>query len=168
MAESGELRAYPQRLHHEIPSWVRVGSVFHVRLRVAGNNVRPLTQPDIAPVLLGFVRHYHDHGRWHCLLFLLMPDHAHAFLAFPREGHMSRVVGAWKHYATHTLGIRWQANYFDHRIRHASGLEEKHAYILRNPVVKGLCLREVDGAWVWSPPTSGENPRGARVPPADS
>jgi putative transposase len=152
MVDSGESHAYPRRLHHTVPSWVKTGSYFHIRLRVASDNPLPLTQWENARGLLDSVRNYHERGRWHCLLFLLMPDHAHALLAFPREAYMSRVIGEWKHYAVRQVKIRWQANYFDHRIRDSRNLEEKHAYILRNPVVRGLCSREADWPWVLTPP----------------
>jgi putative transposase len=68
---------------------------------------------------------------------------------------MSRVVGEWKHYTSRVAGIKWQANFFDHRIRSRFGLAEKNAYILRNPVVKGLCAAESDWPWVWRPPANG-------------
>lgn len=82
---------------------------------------------------------------------MLMPDHVHALLAFPVESRMSRVIGEWKHYASRQWSICWQANYFDHRIRDGHSLAEKYRYILRNPVVKGLCQREEDWPWVWQP-----------------
>jgi putative transposase len=151
MAESGELRAYPQRLCHAVPDWVGAGSYFHIRLRTARENRTLLTQPEIALKLLESVRHYHDRGRWHSLVFLLMPDHAHALIAFPLESRMSRVVGEWKHYTSRAAGIKWQTNFFDHRIRNRFGLAEKYAYILRNPLVKGLCATESDWRWVWMP-----------------
>jgi len=87
-----------------------------------------------------------------------MPDHVHARLAFPHDERMSRTVGEWKHYVGKVADTRWQANYFDHRIRNESGLAEKYAYILRNPVVKGLCNREVDWPWAWTPSAGGCKP----------
>ena len=81
-----------------------------------------------------------------------MPDHTHAILAFPSDVCMSRVIGEWKHYMEKVAGIDWQANLFDHRIRDRAGLTEKYAYILRNPVVKGLCKREEHWPWVWMSP----------------
>lgn len=65
---------------------------------------------------------------------------------------MSRVIGEWKHYVGKEAGIKWQTNYFDHRIRDDRGLAEKYAYVLRNPVVRGLCRQEVDWPWVWTRP----------------
>ena len=143
MAESGEEKAYPERLHHAVPAWVESGACFHIRLRAAPGHCasRPLAAPEIAHGLLGAARFYHERQRWHCRLFLLMPDHIHALLAFPMESRMSRVVGEWKHYASRQWNIGWQENFFDHRIRNAHELAEKYAYIRRNPVVKGLCSR---------------------------
>lgn len=151
MAEPDEPPEFPQRLHHVVPAWVKAGSCFHIRLRVDPAFVQPLTRPEVAHGLLAAARFYHERQRWHCCLFLLMPDHIHALLIFPAESHMGRVIGEWKHYATRQWGIDWQANYFDHRIRNARELAEKYAYILRNPVVKGLCQREEDWPWVWQP-----------------
>lgn len=63
---------------------------------------------------------------------------------------MSRVVGEWKRYTTQVGKIRWQKNYFDHRIRNPRELQEKFAYVLRNPGVKGLCPRTEDWPWCWA------------------
>ena len=62
---------------------------------------------------------------------------------------MSRILGEWKRYTAQNPGIQWQANYFDHRIRSDPSLAEKHAYILNNPVVRGLCVRQGDWPWSW-------------------
>lgn len=152
MPESAELRAFPRRLHHAVPVWAGPGSYFHIRIRTARTNSRALIHSEVGPVLLDGVRNYHERGRWHALLFLLMPDHIHAILAFPAERHMSRVIGEWKHYVGKVTGTDWQVNYFDHRIRDRANLVKKYAYILRNPVVKGLCEREEDWPWVWKLP----------------
>ena len=165
MAESGEQHAYPRRLHHAVPTWVDGGAYFHIRIRVAQNNPRPLVYPEVAMTLLTAVQNYHERGRWQAALFLVMPDHTHALLAFPYDRSMSRITGEWKHYLERTARIKWQGNFFDHRIRNHSELLEKYFYILKNPVVKGLCSHESEWPWVWTPPAGEQNPRGARVPP---
>ena len=38
---------------------------------------------------------------------------------------MSQIVGDWKRWQTKHHGIRWQENFFDHRIRDDEQLEEK-------------------------------------------
>jgi putative transposase len=151
MAVPAEHGPFPQRLYHSVPPWVNAGSFFHIRIRAAQDNPRPLTEPKVAQALLDSVQHYHVGQRWQCLVFLLMPDHSHALLAFPMGTAMSHVIGDWKRYAATKLGLIWQVNYFDHRIRDDHGLTEKHAYILKNPVVKGLCSHESEWPWVWRP-----------------
>ena len=149
MADSGELRAYPERLHHETPGWVKTGSLFHVRLRTASDQVLPLTKPELAMQLLAAAQNYHGRELWHCALLLLMPDHIHALLAFPADTSMAKTIGAWKRYATRELGVKWQANFFDHRIRNEVERAETWAYILRNPLAKNLCAQESEWPWVW-------------------
>jgi REP element-mobilizing transposase RayT len=131
----------------------RHGAVFHIRLRVAPDNPVTLTHPETARQLLAAARHYHEKLRWSCTLFLLMPDHIHALLEFPADASMSRVVSDWKRYTAQKPGVRWQVNYFDHRIRQHAELADKYAYILCNPAVKGLCSEDSPWPWLWRPAT---------------
>jgi putative transposase len=140
---------YPQRLHHATPGWVKDGALFHVRLRVAPDQKLELTAKELSPRLLKAAADYHAAGRWWCELFLLMPDHVHALLAFPPEPGMSVVVRNWKRGAARLQGVRWQDNFFDHRIRAKAEAQEKWLYIRQNPVVKGLCLRADDWLHRW-------------------
>jgi putative transposase len=151
MADSGEMLAYPQRLHHEPPGWAKRGSLFHVRLRVASEQVVPLTEPKLATRLLSAARNYHERGLWHCALLVIMTDHVHALLAFPIDASMRKTVGAWKRYAAREFGVSWQLNFFDHRIRNEAERLESWSYIARNPVAKKLCEYEHDWPWVWKP-----------------
>jgi len=60
---------------------------------------------------------------------------------------MSRVLGEWKRYQTKNIGIIWQENFFDHRLRNAAEANLKYDYIRRNPVVKNLCTNADDWPW---------------------
>lgn len=139
---------YPRRLHHVGPK-TKSGLVYHIRFRAAVDTSQPLTASSLAAPLLEAFQFYHLHGRWDCRVALLMPDHVHALISFPVSESISATIGAWKSYTTRRLGVRWQPNYFDHRIRGQHNLQPKGAYLLRNPVVKGLCAREADWPWVW-------------------
>ena len=141
---------YPLRLHHKTPGWVDDGSLFHIRIRVADEQSVPVTDPAISSKLLASARDYHGSGRWWCELFLLMPDHLHAIIAFPREPGMPVVIRNWKRAAARLQSVRWQENFFDHRLRHLGEGREKWLYIRRNPVVKGLCPVEEDWPYWWS------------------
>jgi len=86
---------------------------------------------------------------------LLMPDHWHALLSFPLESKMTAIVGRWKAWHTRQLGILWQDNFFDHRIRSPRELQLKAEYSRQNPVMKGLCQNAADWPWVINSSTLG-------------
>jgi len=148
MAESKDST---RRLHHTVPPWVPDGSTYHIRIRLERGAVPPLTESSIATALLRSAARYHVQGSWFCHLLVLMPDHLHALLCFPRGSAIITVVGRWKGWQKRTLRVDWQKNFFDHRIRHDHEFEEKAHYIRRNPVAAGLCATPDDWPWVLDP-----------------
>jgi REP element-mobilizing transposase RayT len=103
-----------------------------------------LTLTQTAMALLDAARFYHDQRKWHIALWLLMPDHFHAILGFPRDVVMADLFKHWKRYTARQLGIDWQDGFFDHRLRNAQEENAKHHYIRHNPVRKNLCERPED------------------------
>ena len=144
-------KRYPDKLHHTVPSWVEPGSLFHIRIRRSPSSTCDLTAPQIGPTLLDSVRLYHDRQTWYARLFLLLPDHLHAILAFPHDKSMSAVMGAWKGYHKKNSGIDWQKGYFDHRLRNHAQVALKAQYIRMNPVEARLCADSGDWPWVIEP-----------------
>ena len=63
---------------------------------------------------------------------------------------MADVIGDWKRHQVTRLRVRWQSNFFDHRIRSDGEHQEKAAYIRRNPVARGLCQSQSEWPWVFS------------------
>jgi REP-associated tyrosine transposase len=143
-----EYRGFPSRLQHGVPPWVEEGAPFHIRLRLDPlTEQRQLTDAALAPHLIDSANLYEAGHRWHIVVFMLMPDHLHAILSFARGKSISDVVSDWKRYQTMRHGVRWQQNFFDHRLRddeRREQLEEKLNYIRRNPVAAGLCARPED------------------------
>ena len=80
---------------------------------------------------------------------LLMPDHLHGLAAFPTDKPMAAVVSEWKKYIARTVGIQWQRDFFDHRLRHDESRWEKEDYIWLNPVRAGLVKCREDWPYVW-------------------
>ena len=144
------VKEYPLRLHHNTPGWVKDGSIFHIRIRTDASQTVPLTVPALASDLLKSAKFYQAAGKWWCELFLLMPDHLHALLAFPPELGMAVTIREWKRGAARLQGVKWQMNFFDHRIRNAKLGKEAWDYIRRNPVVKGLSRDEDSWPYWWS------------------
>jgi len=110
-----------------------------------------LTSPEIALKLLESARIYHEQLKWYLHLFLLMPDHVHAILSFPRDSSMGRTIGGWKRYHSKATLVSWQDNFFDHRLRNDDERVSKAGYIRMNPVTAGHCARPEDWEWVVGP-----------------
>ena len=150
-----------RRLPHEIPQWVAESSVFFITITCETRSTNQLCLPDVGEAILAAATHNHQNHIWHCRLMLLMPDHLHAIISFPREPGLKTVISNWKKFLARTRKIHWQRDFFDHRLRDHHEELEKTNYILMNPVRKGLCVHAEDWPWVYStndfdPPISGQ------------
>ena len=155
MARMNVYRGFPERLHHRVPYWVEPGALFHIRIGLdRERQQRTLIEPSLAPALLDSAMSYEGNMRWHITLFLLMPDHVHAVLSFPRDKSMSEVIRDWKRFHSRTYRVMWQQGYFDHRLRpdeRGAQFSAKLNYIRQNPVAAGFCARAEDWPWLIDP-----------------
>ncbi len=54
---------------------------------------------------------------------------------------MSKTMRDWKRAAARLHGVKWQSNFFDHRMRSEKEVDEAWMYFGNNPVVKGLVAK---------------------------
>ena len=145
------MRFVPRKhLPHDVPPWVKTGSLFFITIHCATRDRPQLTTPTAGPLLLESVRHYHATQRWFARLFLLMPDHAHALLAFPSDESMRMVTADWKRYTARHADIKWHRDFFDHRVRPGENEQLKTDYIRANPLRRQLVSRLEDWPWIFS------------------
>jgi putative transposase len=148
-------RGFPERLHHSVPHWVEIGALFHIRIRLDRDKPQtPLTDPPLAQAILDSAKFYETNMRWHITLFLLMPDHVHAVLSFPRDKSMSEIIRDWKRFHRRANHVVWQEGYFDHRLRadeRGTQVSAKLNYIRQNPVAAGLSAKAEDWPWIIDP-----------------
>ena len=127
------------------------GSSFFITIKCVPRGENQLCSAGIGADVLAAMAFNHEKHLWHCRLCLLMPDHLHAIIAFPREPGMKTLVKNWKKYVAGKFRVKWQRDFFDHRLRDHHQLQEKTEYILMNPVRKGLCERIEDWIWIYRP-----------------
>ena len=150
----------PQRksLPHDVPLWVdphREIYFITVNCRERGHN--QLALPEISARLFETVRHRQEKFLWWPHVFLLMPDHLHALISFPPSGQpLQTVVSQWKEWTAKAVGIGWQRDFFEHRLRHDESRRQKADYILENPVRKKLVPRPE--AWPFVYFATGQRP----------
>ncbi len=158
----------PQRkiLPHGIPSWIDAGAVFFLTVccKVKGKN--QLCCGEIADVIFEAVDFRQRMHRWYVHLLLLMPDHRHCLVSFPVQEDMRKSVAGFKEAVAKRVGVAWQRDFFDHRLRSEESFDEKAHYIRMNPVRKGLVAKPDDWPWGWQlHPTNGA-PGGHALPSA--
>ena len=143
----------PQRkiLPRETPDWVTSGDIFFITVCSSQRGANSIAHPVTAAAIFAATEHYQLHLRWHVRLQLLMPDHVHMLVSFPRAESMRNTVAAWKHFLAKQHGIEWQRDFFDHRLRSHESLDEKAHYIRQNPVRAGLVVDAVTWPYVWEP-----------------
>ena len=150
---------YPERkkLDHRGPLTVcTTDAVYFITIAAVGRGTTELV--DRADVILSAARFYQATRRWFLHLFLIMPDHIHMLVHVPPERTLADVIGHWKSYLTTQHGIRFQANFFDTRIRDQEHFAEKWDYICKNPMAKGLAAtpREWPHSVAFDPATGQE------------
>ena len=138
-----------KRLSHEMPQWVAEGSFFLITINCEPRGPNHLCRAGVGDTVLQAAAHYHDRLVWHCRLLLLMPDHLHAIIAFPRDPGLKTIVSNWKKFLGRNHGVSWQRDFTDHRLRDHHQEAEKISYVFMNPVRKGLCERAEDWQWVY-------------------
>ena len=82
-------------------------------------------------------------------LCVLMPDHLHALITFPGETVMRKTIADWKRFLATQLGINWQRDFFDHRLRREESFDDKAAYLRANPVRAGLVKHSDHWDYFW-------------------
>ena len=100
-----------------------------------------------------------------CSGFVIMPDHVHAIVWFPKPNQLSGLMNKWKdqssaaikklfavEFPTYWATIDpddpvWQPKYYPFNVFTRRKLDEKADYMHKNPVDKGLAQRAVDYRW---------------------
>jgi len=136
------------------PELYRVANcVYFITVR-AYHNLSPFVRDDLNQIVLDVLREEGERQNCAVFTFCLMPDHLH-FLASPRQNGISILTftDQFKGKTTNCswsvgwLGKLWQPRYFDHIVRGEEDLSAIDAYILNNPVRKGLVERFEDWRW---------------------
>ena len=127
-----------KKLPHDIPPWVAQGARHFITINCRDRSTPHLLQGHVATQLLEGARFYEQIGRWYVWLAVIMPDHLHLIATFDLRRGIKPIVKAWKGYHATRLGIEWQSDFFEHRLRNDQEYDEKAHYVRMNPVRAGL------------------------------
>jgi REP element-mobilizing transposase RayT len=140
-------------LSHNVPLWVDPQKgVYFITINCQHKGLNQLTTPELGGPLLDTVKLRNDKALWFAHIFLLMPDHIHTLLSFPPSRNtVQQTVTSWKRWTARKMGIEWQRDFFEHRLRSDERWREKADYILANPVRKGLIAEASKWPYVFLP-----------------
>lgn len=116
----------------------RFGAIYFVTICCERRGVNQLCFETTAAMIFETARRYHGASRWYLRLLLLMPDHLHLLVAIEGDASLSGIVRDFKRATARFANVRWQRNFFDHRIRRDESLRRKEDYIRENPIRAGL------------------------------
>jgi REP element-mobilizing transposase RayT len=140
-----------QSLPHDVPFWTDPQKeTYFVTVNCAERDRNHLALPEVASALFETVRHRQEMHLWWPHIFLIMPDHVHALMSFaPSRKRMQQVVTKWKEWTAKEIGIDWQRDFFEHRLRREESRQQKADYILQNPVRKKFVSRAEEWRYVY-------------------
>jgi REP element-mobilizing transposase RayT len=139
-----------RQLPHAAPWAVDVSKeIFFLTICAKKREGGPLVSDGVGEKLIEAIRFNYEHGRWWIFVAVVMPDHVHLMARFPEEAKFVSSVRAWKHWTARHLGVEWQRDFFDHRLRREEDARETADYILQNPVRDGLVRDWRDWAHAW-------------------
>ena len=138
---------------HCPPDWVSSSASFFVTVNCKQRGPNQIANVSSARGIASALDFYHQSGRWNVELAVIMPDHIHLLMSFrwdPDDGMMA-LMRNWKRYTANQLGIDWQRDYFDHRIRSENDHQTTWFYMRENPVRAGLVDCYEKWPIVWRP-----------------
>lgn len=128
----------------------------------------------IRSALVEVLRDLHDADDLSLHCATVMPDHIHVLFTLGCSLSLSQTQGKFKSLTNSTLKgseLRWQQNYFDHRVRQDASLEPFARYIFLNPYRKQLiAMRESWAGWILNKhyqPEFIEHLQAGKFPPAE-
>lgn len=141
----------PQRksLPHEIPSWVSDRSDWFITICTQPRGENQLAHDHIFSTIKASLLFRQERGFLWVKLLLLMPDHLHAIMNFSAQYGMKKSITDWKRYTALACRIKWQRDFFDHRLRTDESYIEKANYIRMNPVRAGLVKTDEEWRYIW-------------------
>jgi putative transposase len=136
-------------LDHTIPVWAESDAEYFITVCCRERGKNTLAFPYVAKIIFDAVQAYEQRKLWFVRFMLLMPDHLHGIFDFPLEASMQASFANWKRFLSRMHGIRFQRDFFDHRLRSDEGFSQKVEYIRYNPVRARLVSEPEDWPYVY-------------------
>jgi putative transposase len=113
-----------KQLNHGMHFAARFGAVYFLTICCLVHR-NSLCHQSLATALFTTARLYQANARWDLNLLLLKSDYLHLLVGIDSRTPLSDIVRDFKRITARITGVKWQRNYFDHRVRKDESLAEK-------------------------------------------
>jgi putative transposase len=135
--------------HQDLPFEVAWSCDFYVTICAEPRRQNHFCRDPVGSAVLSSARHYQNLCKWGVHLLLLMPDHLHLVVT-PYLGYdITGLITSLKRFLTRSYRLKFQRNFFEHRIRNSENFSAYCQYVRLNPVRAGLVIRPEDWTWVY-------------------
>ena len=137
--------------------WSNPGFTYFLTLCTA-NRVTGLTRDGVAAAIRNEIAACEADGYWRVRAGVIMPEHVHLLVVLAGDLTLGRIVARLKAKTRSSLAsieggsVRWQGNYFEHRLRPDERIEDVLRYIYLNPYRAGMVARMERYPWSWLHP----------------
>src|SRR5438128_2240547 len=128
------------RLPHVVPPWVDGPALYFLTCCTVPREFNQLCRPAIADLLKASLEFHQEQHRWRLHGCVLMPDHLHLLVTVAAETNLPQLFTNWKRHAARSCAVRWQRDFFEHRLRRGEHFDAKLEYMRQNPVRAALVL----------------------------
>ena len=144
--------SHPERraLPHVVPPWVDYNAHYLITVCCKHRYRVQLTVVPVTDEIRAWLDRHEAAGTWHVLACVVMPDHVHVLATVAAGTDIRCVVTPWKRYLARTYRIRWQRDWFEHRLRQDEHIDAKREYLRQNPVRARLVKRAEDWPYFWT------------------
>ncbi len=158
--------ALPSRnkLPRELPLWIDPAKeTYFITVCCERRGESQLARAAIAHSLFEPIVYRNERSVWYAQLVVLMPDHLHMLVSFGlTDKRIQTTLSKWKEWTAKNLAIKWQRDFFEHRLRREESLRKKADYMLHNPVRAGLVSQPEEWPFVFTPEQERSFPSGRR------
>ena len=137
-------------LPHERPPWVDFDATYLLTVCVTPRFRDQLCRPPVPDEVRRWLDLHNDRANWRWIACVVMPDHVHVLATIPPTTPIPGIVTPWKRYLARMYKVRWQRDFFEHRLRSSEHVEMKRDYLRQNPVRAGLVDKPEDWPYFWA------------------
>jgi REP element-mobilizing transposase RayT len=137
-------------LPHQKPPWLDFDATYLLTICATPRWRDQLCRPPVPDEVRTWLDLHDERANWRWIACVVMPDHVHVLTTIAPTTSICSIVTPWKRYLARLHGVRWQRDFFEHRLRSQEHVQIKRDYLRQNPVRAGLVDKPEEWPYFWT------------------